>query len=69
MITFGAFAAAGMPILGAIIGVVTILMGLYPKPVFDVTSASVANLITEYRTQLALDHAPRVATREQGVVK
>jgi RND superfamily putative drug exporter len=28
MITFGAFAAAGMPILGAIIGVVTTLMGI-----------------------------------------
>jgi RND superfamily putative drug exporter len=30
MITFGAFAAAGMPILGAIIGVVTTLMGYRP---------------------------------------
>jgi RND superfamily putative drug exporter len=28
MITFGAFAAAGMPILGAIIGVITTLMGI-----------------------------------------
>src|SRR6266516_2105733 len=28
MITFGAFAAAGMPILGAIVGVVTTLMGI-----------------------------------------
>jgi NADH-quinone oxidoreductase subunit M len=49
--------------------VVTILMGLYPKPVFDVTSASVANLISDYRTELALDRAPRIAAREQGVVK
>ena len=28
MITFGAFAAAGMPILGAIVGVITTLMGI-----------------------------------------
>ena len=49
--------------------VVTILMGVYPKPVFDVTSASVANLIGEYNTALAIDHAPRLAARMQGVVK
>jgi NADH-quinone oxidoreductase subunit M len=49
--------------------VVTILMGLYPKPVFDVTSASVANLINEYNTALAIDRAPRVAERERGAVK
>ena len=47
--------------------VITILMGLYPKPVFDVTSASVANLISEYRTEIAYDHAPRVAAREERV--
>ncbi|MGZ5932768.1 MAG: proton-conducting transporter transmembrane domain-containing protein, partial [Rhizomicrobium sp.] len=49
--------------------VVTLLMGLYPKPVFDVTSASVANLITEYKTALAIDHAPQLAARAQGDVK
>ena len=49
--------------------VVTILMGIYPKPVFDVTSASVANLIDEYNTALAIDHPPRVAERVQGAVK
>jgi NADH-quinone oxidoreductase subunit M len=49
--------------------VVTILMGLYPKPVFDVTSASVANLINEYNTALAIDHPPRVAARVEGAVK
>jgi NADH-quinone oxidoreductase subunit M len=49
--------------------VVTILMGVYPKPVFDVTSASVANLIGEYNTALAIDRAPRLAERMQGVVK
>jgi len=49
--------------------VITVLMGLYPKPVFDVTSASVANLINEYQTALAIDHPPRVAERVQGAVK
>jgi NADH-quinone oxidoreductase subunit M len=49
--------------------VITILMGVYPKPVFDVTSASVANLITDYKTGLAIDHAPQLAARTQGAVK
>src|ERR1017187_4839305 len=41
MITFGAFAAAGMPILGAIIGVVTTLMGITAvASVLTVASAS-----------------------------
>jgi NADH-quinone oxidoreductase subunit M len=48
---------------------ITILMGLYPKPVFDVTSASVENLITEYQAALAIDRAPRLAARMQGAVK
>jgi hypothetical protein len=41
-------------------------MGLYPKPVFDVTSASVANLITDYKTALANDRAPLLAARLAG---
>jgi NADH-quinone oxidoreductase subunit M len=49
--------------------VITILMGLYPKPVFDVTSASVANLIAEHKTALAFDHAPQFAARAQGAVR
>jgi len=49
--------------------VITVLMGLYPKPVFDVTSVSVANLITEYQAALAVDQAPRLAARTQGAVK
>ena len=49
--------------------VITILMGLYPKPVFDVTSASVANLINDYHTALAIDHPPRVAERVEGGVE
>jgi NADH-quinone oxidoreductase subunit M len=41
--------------------VLTIGMGVYPKPVMDVTSASVANLIQQYKTALATDHAPKLA--------
>jgi NADH-quinone oxidoreductase subunit M len=49
--------------------VVTILMGLYPKPVFDVTSASVANLIVDYKTALAIDRAPQLAAHLAGDAK
>ncbi|HTW34888.1 MAG TPA: NADH-quinone oxidoreductase subunit M [Rhizomicrobium sp.] len=41
--------------------VLTIAMGVYPRPVMDVTSASVANLIQQYKTALATDHAPKLA--------
>jgi NADH-quinone oxidoreductase subunit M len=41
--------------------IITILMGIYPKPVFDVTSASVANLIHQHQTALAIDRAPKLA--------
>jgi NADH-quinone oxidoreductase subunit M len=37
--------------------VITILMGLYPKPVFDVTTPAVAKLIRDNKTALALEHA------------
>ncbi len=41
MITFGAFAAAGMPILGAIVGVITTLMGITAvASVVSIASAS-----------------------------
>src|SRR6202012_5456385 len=40
---------------------ITILMGVYPKPVFDVTSASVANLLSQNKAALAADHAPKLA--------
>jgi putative drug exporter of the RND superfamily len=43
MVTFGAFAAAGMPILGAIIGVVTTLMGI-------TAAASVVRIASESTT-------------------
>ncbi|HEV2653100.1 MAG TPA: NADH-quinone oxidoreductase subunit M [Rhizomicrobium sp.] len=48
--------------------IVTILLGFYPKPIFDVTSASVANLITQEKTALAYD-APRVAAGAQGDIR
>jgi NADH-quinone oxidoreductase subunit M len=41
--------------------IITILMGIYPKPVFDVTRASVANLIAEHKMALAIDRAPKFA--------
>ncbi|HEV2560506.1 MAG TPA: NADH-quinone oxidoreductase subunit M [Rhizomicrobium sp.] len=41
--------------------IITILMGIYPKPIFDVTSASVANLIAEHKMALAIDRAPKLA--------
>ena len=46
--------------------VLTIAMGVYPKPVMNVTSASVANLIQQYKAALANPyenggHAPKLA--------
>jgi NADH-quinone oxidoreductase subunit M len=41
--------------------VIIILMGIFPKPVFDVTSVSVSNLIHQYQTALAIDRAPKLA--------
>jgi NADH-quinone oxidoreductase subunit M len=49
--------------------IVTILMGVYPKPIFDVTSVSVANLIQHNKAALAMDHAPKVASLVQGAVR
>jgi NADH-quinone oxidoreductase subunit M len=39
----------------------TIVLGIYPKPIFDVTSVSVANLIAQHRTAMALSHDSRLA--------
>jgi NADH-quinone oxidoreductase subunit M len=41
--------------------VITIALGVYPKPVFDVTTPSVAKLIADNKTALAAAHAPKVA--------
>jgi NADH-quinone oxidoreductase subunit M len=42
--------------------VLTIAMGVYPRPVFNVTSASVANLIQQHKTALVIDSGKRVAS-------
>jgi NADH-quinone oxidoreductase subunit M len=43
------------------LAVVTIVLGVYPKPVFDVTAPAVAKLIHDSRMALAIDHAPKLA--------
>jgi len=50
--------------------VITIIMGVYPKPIFDVTSASVANLVQQHRAAIAYDRAPpKVAAVSHGGVR
>jgi NADH-quinone oxidoreductase subunit M len=41
--------------------IVTILLGVYPKPIFDVTGVSVQNLIEMHKSALLSEHAPRLA--------
>jgi NADH-quinone oxidoreductase subunit M len=48
------------------LAVLTILMGFYPKPVFDVTSVSVANLISHEKTALLIDHGAKIAIEGVG---
>ncbi len=46
---------------------ITIWMGVYPKPIFDVTSASVAHLVQQHRAAIAYDRAPpKVAALVHG---
>ena len=42
--------------------IITIAMGVYPQPILDVTSMSVANLIEQHKTALAIDRAPKLAS-------
>ncbi|HEY1710636.1 MAG TPA: NADH-quinone oxidoreductase subunit M [Rhizomicrobium sp.] len=50
--------------------ILTILMGVYPKPVFDITSASVANLIQQHSAAIAYDGAPpKLASAAHGGVR
>jgi len=50
--------------------IITIIMGVYPKPIFDVTSVSVANLVQQHRAAIAYDHAPpKVAAVSHGGVR
>ena len=43
---------------------ITIAIGVYPKPIFDVTSVSVANLVQQSQTAAAPAHPQTVVTRE-----
>jgi NADH-quinone oxidoreductase subunit M len=50
--------------------IVTIAMGVYPKPVFDVTSVSVAHLIAQHQAAVAYDHrAPQIRLAGRGEVR
>ena len=45
----------------------SILLGVYPKPVFDVTTPAVAKLISDNKTALALAHNPsKVAVNQKA---
>jgi NADH-quinone oxidoreductase subunit M len=44
--------------------VLTIALGVYPKPVFDVTTPAVAKLISDNRAALALTHSPQLAANK-----
>jgi NADH-quinone oxidoreductase subunit M len=46
--------------------VITIALGVYPQPVFSVTTPAVAKLIHDNKTALALDHAHKVASIHTG---
>jgi len=48
---------------------ITIVVGVYPKPIFDVTSVSVANLIEQHKTALLADRAPKMAATHEGAVR
>jgi NADH-quinone oxidoreductase subunit M len=39
--------------------VVTIFLGVYPKPIFDVTTPAVAKLVHDTKAEIAMDHASR----------
>jgi NADH-quinone oxidoreductase subunit M len=49
--------------------VITILLGVYPKPVLDVTTPSVAKLISDNKTALLFDHAKKVAVVQKETGK
>ena len=52
---------AGEIALLAPLVVITILLGIYPKPVLDVTTPAVAKLISDNKAALMIDHAHKVA--------
>jgi NADH-quinone oxidoreductase subunit M len=46
--------------------IITIAMGVYPKPIFDVTSASVAHLLDQEKAAIAAAHAPAPRLAQGG---
>src|ERR1700743_1580652 len=46
--------------------VITIALGFYPKPVFDVTTPAVAKVVHDNQAALALEHTHKVAIAQKG---
>src|SRR5476651_1804566 len=46
--------------------VITILLGVYPKPVLDVTTPAVAKLIADNKTALAMDHVKKLTVAQKS---
>ena len=44
----------------------TIILGVYPKPVFDVTTPAVAKLVAGTKAAIALDHAAKTTAMNKG---
>jgi NADH-quinone oxidoreductase subunit M len=49
--------------------VLTIAMGVYPKPVFDVVGPAVTKMISDNRTALAVDRAPKLADSRALIIR
>ena len=49
--------------------IITILMGVYPKPIFDITSASVVHLLKQHSIAIAYDKGPNGASATLGAVR
>ena len=49
--------------------VITIALGVYPKPVLDVTTPAVAKLVADNKAALLLDHAPKLALVNKGAAR
>jgi NADH-quinone oxidoreductase subunit M len=49
--------------------VVTVLLGVYPKPILEVTTPSVAKLISDNKTALTLEHAKELALASSGAAR
>jgi NADH-quinone oxidoreductase subunit M len=48
--------------------IATILIGVYPQPIFDVTGASVQNLIDQNKVALARDRQPNIVMARHSAV-